>query len=318
MTDSFNRNIEYLRISITDRCNLRCNYCMPEDLPYVPHENILRYEEILRICSIMAKLGIKNLRVTGGEPLVRKGCIDFIGRLKTLPGIEKVFLTTNATLLALHAKKLADLNLDGVNISLDSCSGETYQKITGKDKFSAAWKGIETALQCGLKVKLNCVPITGINEGDILPLVNLTRQYSLSVRFIELMPTRVNKGLKGIPGEKILEIISAEYDLTPDKKTHGYGPAMYFKAPELKGSIGLISPLSNCFCFTCNRIRLSPEGCLQLCLHHNEGLDLRTLCRSNADDEEIARSIIASIAAKPKEHVLREHTDLVYMSRIGG
>ena len=318
LTDSFERSIEYMRVSITDRCNLRCKYCMPEDMPYVPHENIMRYEEILRLCSIMAGLGIKTVRVTGGEPLVRKGCVDFLRRLKAISGIERISLTTNATLLGSYVPELASLGLHGVNISLDSLSSEIYRKITGSDMFEDAWSGIEKALHYGLRVKLNCVPIAGVNESGIVPLAALAREYPISVRFIELMPTGANAAFKGIPSEEVFNMISSEFNLSPDENVYGFGPAKYFKSAGLKGNIGLISALSDNFCSSCNRVRLSAEGHLKLCLHHNHGIDLRTMCRSGASDAEIIQAVKDGMAAKPKEHTLHTHTDLKHMSRIGG
>ena len=318
MTDSFERNIEYMRISITDRCNLRCNYCMPEDVPYVPHEDILRYEEILRLCSVLAGLGIKAVRVTGGEPLVRKGCVEFIRALKAISGIQRVSLTTNAILLGSCAKELADIGLHSVNISMDSLLSEVYRKITGRDAFEKAWYGVERALYYGIKVKLNCVIIAGINESEILPFAALARKHPIAVRFIELMPTCINASLQGISNKEVLEIISSKYNLLPDGDLYGFGPAKYFKAEGMKGRIGLISALSDNFCPDCNRIRLSAEGYLKLCLHHDHGLDLRGMCRGGASDGEIAQTIKSGIAAKPKEHTLHTHTDLTHMSKIGG
>jgi len=291
---------------------------MPEDVPYVSHQNILRYEEILSVCSIMANLGIKIVRVTGGEPLLRKGCVSFLRLLKSLPGIEQVSLTTNATLLAPHVEDLANLGIHSINVSLDSITNETYHNITGKDAFKSAWSGIETALKLGIRLKINCVPILGVNESEILPLASLAQEYPVSVRFIELMPTKANASLQGISSDEVFNVISSKFNLFADSNSSGFGPAKYFKADSMKGNIGLISALSDNFCSSCNRVRLSSEGYLKLCLHHGYGIDLREMLRKGVSDSELTQAIKNIIAKKPKEHILYEFTELTNMSKIGG
>lgn len=319
MKDTFSRSIRYMRISITDRCNLRCSYCRPEAIPFIPHDDILRYEEILRICKIMTDMGVSVMRVTGGEPLMRKGCVGFLEALKHIPGLERVTLTSNGLLLQEHLQALADLKLDGLNISLDSLSPERYRVITGFDGFRQVWAAIEQSIVLGIALKLNFVPMQGVNEADILPMANLARELPIGVRFIELMPSCENQALRGISTEQILAMLKAEFDdLDEDHTRRGFGPARYFKSGQMRGSIGLIGALSDNFCATCNRLRLTSEGFLKFCLHHNTGLDLRAMLRGGADDAAIARAIETGIQDKPERHSLQDETNLNFMSRIGG
>lgn len=188
MTDAYGRTIDYLRLSVTDRCNLRCRYCMPEDLPSLPHENILRYEELLRVCRAAAGLGIKNYKITGGEPLVRKGCPGFIRELKALPGVEHVTLTTNGVLLSDALEELAEAGIDGINISLDTLDPAQYARITGRDAFDRVMAGLRAALDRGVQVKVNCVPLGETGLEELLALAALAERYPLDVRFIEMMP----------------------------------------------------------------------------------------------------------------------------------
>ena len=316
------RPIDYLRVSITDRCNLRCRYCMPEDLPFIPHEAILRYEEITRLCTILANMGIRTLRVTGGEPLVRKGCVGFLKTLKGIPGIEHVMLTTNGVLLEPYVDELIALKLDGVNISLDSLDPACYTQITGLDAFAQVWSSLLRLIEGGLRVKINCVPIQGLNDHEIADLARLAETLPMDVRFIELMPANTGANDVGVPGGEIIRRLSAIYpDLSPDSRFHGFGPARYFHRDRLKGSIGVIAAISNHFCATCNRLRLTSEGFLKLCLHHSDGLDLRALLRDGADDHEITAAIAQAAARKPKQHAFRSDTEdggIQMMPRIGG
>ena len=319
MKDMFSRSIRYMRISITDRCNLNCLYCRPAEIPFIPHDAILRYEEILRICNIVVDMGVTVLRVTGGEPLMRKDCLPFLKALKQIPGLEHVTLTTNGVCLQDHLQGLSDMGLDGLNISLDTLSPERYRKITGADGFERVWAAIRQGIQLGIPIKLNFVPIQGVNEDEIIPMANLTRTLPIGVRFIELMPSSENKGLQRIPTDTILTMLQAEFDdLKEDPARRGFGPARIFQSAQIKGSLGLISALSDSFCTTCNRLRLTSEGFLKLCLHHNLGIDLRALLRDGADDAAIARAIADGVRKKPEQHDLQKGTRLNTMSQIGG
>jgi cyclic pyranopterin phosphate synthase len=293
---------------------------MPEDLQFIPHDNILRYEEILRICEAAARLGIRIIKMTGGEPLVRKGCVDFIKALKSLPGIERVTLTTNAVLLEPYINILAGIKLDCVNISLDSLDAATYARITGRDAFPSVWCSLRKAVESGLRVKINCVPIRGVNENDILPIARLAEEYPIDARFIELMPTTSGGHMDGITGAEVFaRLLSAYPDLTPDAAVRGFGPARYYKSGKLKGGIGFINALGDCFCPGCNRVRLTSEGFLKLCLYHDGGLDLRIMIRSGANDAEIESAIAGAIYNKPERHLFGSaRTGIERMSRIGG
>ena len=187
MIDSCGRRIDYMRVSITDRCNLRCRYCMPEDQPFIEHDQILRYEEIIRICRAATKLGVRNIKITGGEPLVRRGCCELIEQIKALPGIEHVTVTTNGVLLEEVVPRFREIGVDGVNISLDTLRPDVYAKITGRDSFDAVWRGLCAAVDAGLRVKINCVPLSGVNEDELCSLAMLARDWPVDVRFIEMI-----------------------------------------------------------------------------------------------------------------------------------
>lgn len=303
MLDQFGRRIDYLRVSITDRCNLRCRYCMPEDLPFIPHEEILRYEEIVRLCAIGAELGIRSLKITGGEPLVRRGCTDLMRALKALPGIEHVTLTTNGVLLEENLSDLIDLGVDGLNISLDTLDREEYRRITGRDDLPRVLSALHAALSAGLKVKLNCVPLTQTGMEELLKIAAMARDNKLDVRFIEMMPLGHGREFASLePGLLEKAVCSAFPSLAPSEKKRGFGPARYYASPEFQGAVGFIDAVSHNFCGSCNRVRLTSEGYLKLCLCHGEGLDLRALLRGGADDGEIKSAMAAAIAGKPARH----------------
>lgn len=322
MTDAQGRAIDYMRVSITDRCNLRCKYCMPDGLPLTTHDKILRYEEFLRVCALMAQVGIHTFKVTGGEPLARLGCVDFIKKLKALPGTRDVTLTTNGVLLEPVVDELAQAGLSGVNISLDTLRADTFRRITGYDEFSAVWRAIEKAVAAGLKVKINTVPMQGLNDMEILEIARLAEKMPVDVRFIELMPTRAGKAFGRIPGNVLLGLLQKEYpDFAPDNTRHGFGPARYYKSGRTQGSIGFISAVSNHFCGACNRVRLTSEGYLKLCLYRENGVDLKSMLRGHKTDGEMLEAIQAAILQKPEKHGFGEDSDtdgIKSMSRIGG
>lgn len=320
MLDALGRQINYMRISITDRCNLRCRYCMPQDIPSVPHEAVLRYEEVLRLCRIAVGLGITRFRVTGGEPLARKGAPEFLAALREVPGVETLGLTTNGVLLAETLERLRPAKLDWVNISLDTLSPQRYHSLTGTDGLQSVLAGIHGALEEGLAVKLNAVLMRGVNEDEILPLADMARRLPVDVRFIELMPVGAAQGMERIPGAEALAVIKKAYgDLTPSA-TQGNGPARYWQSASLKGRIGFINALGEHFCGGCNRVRLSSQGFLRLCLYQEDGVDLRALLRSGVGDGEIARAMEQGIRAKPLGHCLDRGQDggLQGLSGIGG
>jgi len=319
MTDSFSRDINYLRISVTDRCNARCRYCTAAEFTPFPRSEILQYEEFLRLCDIMSKLGVQNFRITGGEPLVRKDCVQFIEHLKKNVGVRNVSLTTNGILLRQYIQDLANTGLDGINISLDSMERGNFAKITGVDLFDDVWDAIQTAVKSGMHVKINAVIIKDVNCHEILPLATIAEKMPVDVRFIELMPTIANTGLTGVPSADVLEILHAYDDsFSIDTETYGNGPARYYRSKKFAGKIGFIDPISHNFCTGCNRLRISSTGFLRLCLHHDEGVDLRGLLRGGASNAEIMRVIVEAVHHKPQKHLLQSEINLHDMSKIGG
>ena len=324
MKDSYGREIDYLRISVTDRCNLRCRYCMPEDIPSTPHQEILRFEEILQICRLAGELGIRKFKVTGGEPLVRKGCIDFLRELKTLPCTEQVTLTTNGMLLSEYLPVLKELGIDGINISLDTLNPKTFEQIT---RHTGQEQVLENILKCqelGIRTKVNSVLLEGVNNNEFLDLVHLAKDYAVDVRFIEIMPIGFGKDYHGYNKEKLLPRISAvypDYQSVSDKR--GNGPANYIKIPGFLGCIGFIDAVHGKFCNQCNRIRLTADGILKLCLYYENCLNLKELLRTGASPADIRCAIETAILGKPSEHrfhqsALEGEPELRKMSQIGG
>ena len=320
MVDGFNRKIHYLRISVTDVCNLRCTYCLPEDVTFFPKEQILSYEEIMRLTRLMVSMGIDAIRLTGGEPLSRPDCVDLVGEIKALSGIRKVSMTTNGVLLPQYIDQLAAHGIDDLNISLDTMDQKRFAAITGRDHFPKVMEGIYRALDHGINVKVNCVLMKGNNEDEILPLANLTKTLPVGVRFIELMPTDDSLGrLEGVTTEEVIEILAQEYgDMIQDNHEHGLGPATYIKSPDMVGSIGFITPMSDNFCHRCNKIRLTAEGFLKLCLYHDDGVSLRDLMRQGFTDAELKQVILGAVDKKPEKHNFNVRPNFKTMSKIGG
>lgn len=323
MNDGFGRKIEYLRLSVTDRCDLRCTYCMPEGgvLPK-SHDEILSYEEILRIVSLMAQLGIKKVRLTGGEPLVRKNLSELVARIKAIDGIEKVVLTTNGVLLSEQLPALADAGLDGVNISLDALSEDIFQKITRRSGVERVLRSIDKALSYQhLRVKLNCVPMP-INESQIIPMCEkFLADERLDLRFIELMPIGLGKGAAGIPEAELKAKIEGRFGtLSPLEHATTDGPCKYFSVSNMPGRLGLISAVSDCFCSSCNRVRLTSTGFLKTCLQYDRGAELRPLL--SGSDDELLETMRRAILEKPERHAFSrpevKNRETHTMSQIGG
>lgn len=305
LLDTHGRVIEYLRVSITDLCNLRCTYCRPpEGVALVSHDEILRYEEILRIVRIAGKLGIRKIRVTGGEPLVRRDVVEFIARLTALEGIEDIGLTTNGTLLTKMAAELKEAGLTRINVSLDALDRETFRRITGTDGLDQVLAGIEAALNVGLHpVKINVVLLAGLNEQDVPAFARLTIDKPLDVRFIERMPFGadwVANPPDPFSARAALEMIRKEVgELRSEERNHLDGPATMFRLDGARGRVGFIDPITGHFCATCNRLRLTARGTLRPCLLSTSEIDLRTALRGGADDEELARIIRVAVNSKP-------------------
>ena len=325
MFDASGRDIHYLRLSVTDRCNLRCRYCMPDGVPKCAHEEVLTYEEFLHLAALFAACGVDTVRITGGEPLVRKGVEQLVAGLKATPGIRKVTMTTNGVLLAGLLPALQAAGLDGVNISLDTLSPQVFARITARDEFAAVQTGIRAALAAGMPTKLNCVPQAGVNDSELEQIAALAQDHPLQVRFIEMMPIGYGAALPGIPGPALLARLQRSFPgLAPLQSAPGAepgdGPAVYYTVPGWQGSIGLIAAVHGKFCARCNRVRLTSQGFLRPCLASEEGCDLRALLRGGAGDEQLLQAIRQTIRTKPPEHHFGQNTMSVTrgMYRIGG
>lgn len=305
MRDQFGRSIEYMRVSVTDRCNLRCVYCMPaEGVHCVSHSDILTYDEITRICRIAATIGISRIKLTGGEPLVRRGLPELLGMLKKISGIEQVTLTTNGILLKEQINKLVSKGLDGVNISIDTLNADRYADITRGGKLEEALSGLEAALSFpALTVRINCVPTQDMPKEDYISLAHLARDKELDVRFIEMMPIGLGKKFGIVSGEQVYSILKNKFGEAAEcTGRFGNGPAVYVHFPGFKGKIGFIDAVSHQFCNTCNRVRLTSEGYLKPCLQYGTGSDLRKLLRSGADDTAVRHEMRRTIYDKPACH----------------
>ncbi|MDK2808780.1 MAG: 3,8-cyclase [Clostridiales bacterium] len=305
MKDQYGREIDYIRISVTDRCNLRCKYCMPEEGVYsLQHEDILTYEEIIMLCHCFAKLGIKKVKLTGGEPLVRKGFVPLVKKIKEIPGIEEVTMTTNGILLEEYLEDLKAAGLDAINISLDSLNPEKYKDITRQGDLSKVMKSIERAAGMGFRsIKINALIISGFNEDDIVSLASLAKDTPVSVRFIEMMPIGEGGGYSGISQADIMNRLEAVYGtLTPYTEKIGNGPATYYELLGFQGKIGFISAISHEFCEDCNRIRVTADGNLKLCLQYQNLLQLKEIIASKVSEEELTELLRMAIFMKPRKH----------------
>jgi len=325
LIDRYNRHLNYLRISITDRCNLRCIYCVPADrLRRLSHADILRYEEILRLAEVGVGLGISKVRVTGGEPLVRRGAGDFLADLSQIPGIAEVTLTTNGILLKENITRIKNAGIRRLNISLDTLQKAKFRRITGDDLFDQVWKGIMAASDVGINpIKLNVVALRGVNDDEFLAFAGLTRDYPFHIRFIEYMPIGKARMKFGPPllVTEIKEKLSPLGLLVPIEKDPGDGPAERFRIKNAVGEIGFISALSHHFCNSCNRLRLTASGQLRPCLLSDRQHDLKGPLRNGASDEKLADIFCRAVLNKPSDHSLTVNEPsgvTCQMSSIGG
>ena len=331
MKDSHGRVIDYLRISLTDRCNFRCIYCMPEDgVCQMDHDEILRIEDIERLVKVAAGIGIKSIRLTGGEPLVRKGVVDLVDSITNIDGIENVSMTTNGVLLPAMAEDLKRAGLSRVNISLDTLDPEQFKYVTRVGKLEDTLAGIDAALECGFDpVKVNAVTVKSLNQ-DFLAFAKLSIDRPLHVRFIEYMPVGDSSengtgwGKEDvIPSEELFSIINeraAAEGLPPLESAAadplGWGPARYFEFPDAKGTVGFISPLSRHFCSACNRLRMTADGKIRPCLFSDTEDDAKQALR-NGTDEQVRAVLMEALGAKPDDHHDKVGTERG-MSQIGG
>lgn len=311
MKDSFGRRIDYLRLSITDRCNLRCRYCMPEEgVPSLSHRLILSYEELLRIAAAAVRLGVKKIRVTGGEPLVRKGVVDFVRRLVDLPGKPEVTLTTNGLLLEEMAADLRKAGLARVNVSLDTLREERFSAITRRDGLSKVLDGIVAAEQNGLSpIKINMVPIQGVNADEIGDFARLTVSHPWEVRFIEFMPISADLDYaqaSRFGAEQIMEALAEIGELIPVSRSGPAGPARLYRYADARGRLGVIPAVSEHFCGECNRLRVTATGHVRPCLFSTDEIDLKPALRLEAPAEELTEILRTSVGIKPEKHRIGE------------
>lgn len=305
MRDQFGRSVNYMRVSVTDRCNLRCVYCMPpEGVPCLKHSEILTYDEIVRVCRTGAELGISRIKLTGGEPLVRRGLANLLGMIRNIEGIDQVTLTTNGILLKDKINELVSNGLKSVNISIDSLDPGRYEALTRGGSLRDALNGLEAALAYPeLQVRVNCVSMCETLPEDIFKMAGLAEKNDMDVRFIEMMPIGLGKKFGMIEGGMIRRLLEERFGSSiecPDQR--GNGPAVYVRFQGFKGRIGFIDALSHQFCSTCNRVRLTSEGFLKSCLQYETGVDLKYLLRSGATDEELRHEMYRAIYNKPVSH----------------
>jgi cyclic pyranopterin phosphate synthase len=326
MKDGFNRIIDYMRISVTDRCNLRCVYCMSQEgVEAYPEGHLLTHDELLKVVTAAAALGVNKVRITGGEPLARPGLIALVKAIKEkIPGIENLSLTTNGILLEKYASELAAAGLDRVNVSLDSMNAARYAEITRGGDIQRVFKGIEAAERAGLKpVKINMVPVRGLNDDEIEDFARLTLAEPKNIRFIEFMPFGGGtqwSSHKCVSVEEMRRRVEAVAPLEP-VKFRKYGPARYYRFSGAPGVIGFISAITHHFCGECNRLRLTSDGKLRPCLYSESEIDLRGPLRNGASDEEIKRLLKLAVEVKPEGHRLTEKAvppSDKPMSKIGG
>ena len=323
MQDQFQRQIDYLRISVTDRCNLRCRYCMPaEGVQWMPHDSILSFEEILRLMKLSTQLGFHRFRITGGEPLVRKDILGFLSEAAQLPGVDDLMITTNGMLLPEMAFDLKAAGVQRVNISLDTMDPDRFHDITRGGDVSRVIQGIFRSLEAGLKpVKINVVVVRGFNSEELPSFLTLAKQYPLHVRFIELMPIGISSEHRTdfVSIKEMKELLGIN-DYIPTQEIPGGGPAEYFRPSGFKGSIGFISALSRHFCNTCNRVRLTADGKLRACLHSKHEVDLREALRNGSSDKDVLELLAQAVWRKPAQHHMNDEAwqDKRVMSQIGG
>ena len=324
LMDAHGRTISYLRLSVTDRCNLRCSYCMPEaGIAKSPHADILRFEELEQIAEIAVSLGIEKVRITGGEPLVRKGIVPFLGRISAIHGLNHLVLTTNGIRLAELAADLADAGVQRLNVSLDSLRPDTFRAITRGGELAAVLRGVDAAVAVGLPhPKLNMVVMKGVNDGEIVDFALLARERGCTVRYIEYMPAGRVEGWRErfLPGEEIYHRIASRFDLLPSGDGGTAGPAKGYRFCDAPGGIGIISAVSGHFCAGCNRIRVTARGIARSCLFADDALDLKPLLREGNRDD-VAAALRRFVLTKPGHHRMTpgeaHHTPFT-MAGIGG
>ena len=328
LTDNHGRKINYLRLAVTDRCNLRCFYCMPEDgLNWLSRKELMSYEEMLRSCELLVKMGIEKIRITGGEPFVRKDIMQLLTAISNLNGLHELSLTTNGVLTAPYVPELKKIGVRSVNLSLDTLDANRFFTITRRDEFASVMAALDALLKHNIEVKINAVVMDGKNTQDILPLVEMTKNMPVSVRFIEEMPFNgdghVYTGLQW-DYVRILDEIKSKYPQIQKLGDPANSTAYNYQIPGHQGSIGIIAAYSRTFCGTCNRIRITPQGELKTCLYDDGVLNIRDMMRNGADDNELQAIVLKAIGSRAKDGWEAERKRVVHpgihesMATIGG
>ena len=323
LRDRFGRQVDYVRVSVTDRCDLRCSYCMPRRFRgFEQPEHWLTFDEIERVLAAFARLGTRRIRLTGGEPLLRKNLTGLAQRLAARPGIEDLSLTTNGTQLTRLAPALRAAGVQRLNVSLDSLRHDCVQQITGSDCLQHVLDGLQAAKAAGFeRIKINMVPLVGVNDGDMEAMVAYCIENGFVLRLIEAMPMgSTGQASQGMPLQPLLQRLQQQFGLLPCTVPLGGGPARYWTAPDTGFTLGLITPMSQHFCATCNRVRLSVDGILYLCLGQEQRVELRPLLRAGCSDAELEATLRQAIELKPEQHdFLRQPEKIVrFMSMTGG
>ncbi|MCV9386934.1 GTP 3',8-cyclase MoaA [Reichenbachiella ulvae] len=309
LTDNWGRQMDYLRIAITDRCNLRCFYCMPEEgIHYLPKKELLTYEEILRLTQIFSSLGVKKVRITGGEPFIRKDLMHLLKGIKAIEGIESLNITTNGVLTESFIPEMKELGINHVNLSLDSLDPENFFRITRRNEYQKVMSTLDALLSHGIHTKINMVVMNGKNEGEIISMAELARHKNIEVRFIEEMPFNGSETQQSKiwSAPQILETLRSHYPNLTAIQGDPHAPATQYTSPELNGSIGIIAAYSRSFCHGCNRIRLTATGTIKNCLYDNGVLDLKELMRSGTSDDQIKETLISTVKKKEKDGIIAE------------
>lgn len=326
LVDNHNRPLNYMRLAVTDRCNLRCFYCMPEEgIRYLPQKELLSFDEIIRIVSLMAGMGISKVRLTGGEPFVRPDLMDLIRRIVKIKGVDELHITTNGILTAPHIHELKDLGIKSVNLSLDTLSAERFKSITRRDEFGNTWNTLQQLLASNIPVKINAVVMEGKNIDDIIPMIELTKDSNVSVRFIEEMP--FNGEGNHYPKltwthHKILSYVRERFPALVKLNDEPHATSYGYQVPGYHGSIGIIAAFSRTFCGTCNRIRVTAQGTLKTCLYDDGVLNLKELIRSGEPDAMIEKHLLKAFGSRAKDgfeaEKKRKNQVSESMSTIGG
>ncbi len=327
LTDNYGRRINYLRLAVTDRCNLRCFYCMPEQgLDWLSRTELMSYDEMLRICSLLVNMGIDKIRITGGEPFVRKDIMQFLTALSKLNGLNELTITTNGVLTAPHVAELKDIGVKSVNLSLDTLDANRFFSITKRDEFALVMATLEELLKQEIEVKINAVVMDGKNTGDIIPLVNLTKNMPVSVRFIEEMPFNGDShNYNGITWDyiRIVEEIKRTFPDLQKQNDAEFSTSYNYFIPGHAGSVGVIAAYSRTFCGTCNRIRITPDGGIKTCLYDDGILNIKDLIRTGYDDTGLRAELLKVFNKRPlngweAEHLRVKNGVHESMATIGG